>query len=75
MIISGAFYVAVLQAILIATILLQFDGEAPSIDRNSNNNEGSGLVLQYGQRHLQLKTNPCAVAVAHRKALVTWTLS
>jgi hypothetical protein len=48
MVISGVLYVAVLQAIMIATVLLQSDGPESSNDRTSNNNNNNNN--QYDRR-------------------------
>jgi hypothetical protein len=50
MVISGSLYVAVLQAILVATVLLQSDGEAPSINKNSTHDQASNALLRHGQQ-------------------------
>jgi hypothetical protein len=57
MVISGSLYVAVLQAILVATVLLQSDGEAPSINKNSTHDQASNALLRHGQQPSALEVS------------------
>ena len=50
MVISGTLYVAVLQAILIATMLLQSDAEGSGCGTSPDDIHGSSLMSQYVQR-------------------------
>jgi hypothetical protein len=51
MIVSGSLYVAVLQAVLLATVLLQSDGEASNTSKNANNTQMPNATLQHGQQY------------------------
>lgn len=50
MIISGTLYVAVLQAILVATVLLQSDEDSSNSDRSSNNSQNSNSMFHLERR-------------------------
>jgi hypothetical protein len=58
MIVSGALHVAVLQALLIATVLLQSDGEVQTNDKRTSDNNRSNYQLPYGQQLSSNKDQP-----------------